>query len=151
MCDICKNSYTVPIDITIESRDSKMTLCPNCVAYSISDKTLKIPEGSYVSEISGEMGAVKITDLNVIYLVTPDEALRLLGHALLPDEFTALINGKHSMDEFELHDDFYTDDGLAYQPVIEDRYIEDMNAYLKTAKLTRKTRDHIANFLAEFI
>lgn len=133
MCDKCKND-TLCVEYSILTKHGMITLCPNCVAMSILNKTLTIDPGLYISEISGKPGAVRIDCQGTQYDLLPDEALRLLGHALMPNEYKALLK-THSEYEFEIHEDFYSDDGFAYQPYLEEEYVKDLTQYLNTIKL----------------
>ena len=132
MCDFCKNPNTKSIEYTIESANSKIVICPNCIEINL--KTLTIPSGYYVSEISNKNGAVKISDplkFTIPFFVTPDEAKRLLGHALLPNEYEMLLKN-HKKEEFELHDDFYDwNTYLAWNPIDDEQYIKDLKDYKK--------------------
>ncbi len=150
MCDKCKTAKSV-IDVEIRSKTKTITLCPNCIAESICNRTLRhaIPDGIYLSEISGKPNAVQVTDLGYMrtYDFTPEETIRFLAHQLLPNEFEALIKKGHTMDEFDLHADFYDDTGLAYQPLLKDTYVSDMKDYLKHTKLNKLRKKHIEQFL----
>lgn len=119
MCQICLQSLT-QIDYLIESKDETLEICPNCLTKKIIEKTLNIPDGTYISEISNETNAVKINDGlpgSKPFFVTPDEAKRLFAHALRPNEVKALLNN-HTLDEYLLHGDFYDDNFVMQQPHI---------------------------------
>lgn len=148
MCDMCKKETGV--DFTIETVDGKSKICPNCIAEIICGNTLSFREGKYTSEISGEPGAIRIWDVSGVYYdVTLDEATRLLGKGLMPNEFLKLLE-THSSNEFELHDDFYDDrTGLAYQPYKDDKYLSDLKKYLKSGKCIAGTERDIAEFIKE--
>ena len=148
MCDKCKNGASC-VDYIILMKHGMLTLCPNCVAMSILDKTLMIDPGMYISEISGKPDAVRIDCQGTQYDLLPDEALRFLGHALMPNEYKALLK-THSAYEFELHDDFYSDEGFAYQPYLEKNYVKDLTQYLNTAKLTAKEKRAVKQYIKAF-
>lgn len=87
--------------------------------------TLLNPKGSnsLMSEISWHYGAI------LIYTVVDHfEAVRLLAHQLIPNEYKKLLDN-HSANDFDLHDDFYSDSGLAYQPLLENKYFSELNQY----------------------
>lgn len=39
MCDFCKNPNTKSIEYTIESANSKIVICPNCIPMSFSENS----------------------------------------------------------------------------------------------------------------
>ena len=142
MCTNCKVDFPEIEYRIITSKDSDepaICLCPNCMAAAISNETLNIPKGNFTSEITGAKGAVMVSsgtgDSQHDFYLTPAEALRLLDHRLLPNEFHKLAE-IHTSKIFELHDDFYNEvTGLAYQPILLHDYIADLRKYIKTAKL----------------
>lgn len=141
MCQACSKGSDA-IDYKIKSAESTIQLCPNCVAERVEAHMLVIPEGTGVSEISGKPGAVTVEVHNgITYTVTPDEALRLLEHSLMPSEFLCLSQ-KHTQYVFDLHDDFYSDRGLAYQPALEDEYTVNLREWIdnKLPKLPNFTK-----------
>lgn len=131
MCDICKNDFS-QLEYKIEFSKGSMNVCPNCAVNLIFDNGLlnEIGDGNFTSEISGKSGAVKITDCGAEWFVTIDEMKRLFGHSLLPNEYKALLKN-HSAEEFLIHDDFYLDSGIAWQPVDEREYLENLRNYAR--------------------
>lgn len=129
MCDFCKKDsgfdYKL-VGITV------ITACPNCITSNLVRGTFPIPEGSnsLMSEISGHHGAILIytDELKKAYAVDRFEAVRLLAHQLMPNEYKKILDN-HSANDFDLHDDFYSDSGLAYQPLLEDKYFSELNQY----------------------
>lgn len=121
MCGVCGREVH-SIDYVISNGSERViNLCPNCsVSLIYEDKFLDLlnsvfSESGYVSEISGEKNAICIEDSRYRYVVTPEEAERLLGYDLSCEEFKKLTE-THSVNEYLLHDDFYID-GVAQQPV----------------------------------
>lgn len=127
MCDFCKKDSGVDYKIV---GNTTITACPNCIAINLRKGTMPFPDGKESSEISGHLGAfiIKPGSNSKDFVVDRFEAVRLLGHQLLPDEYKKLLKN-HSASEFELHDDFYSDDGFAYQPLMEGKYISDLETY----------------------
>ena len=150
MCDMCHLNIK-EVSLTITSGDGFVAeYCRNCSAELILQGGPIAPEGIFTSEISGAKKAVRIADDTNEYYLTPDEAFRFVNYGLLPNEFKALIKAGHSADEFDLHDDFYSDNGLAFQPLNESSYINDMKNYLTTAKLSKSEKKEIEKFLELF-
>lgn len=145
MCDICKKNTGV--DYTITTNDGVVTICPNCVSESIYKHTLNLSNGPYISEISGESGAIRIQSFEIHYDVTPDEAYRLLGHGLMPNEILKLLK-THSDTEYELHDDFYDhSSGISVQPCNDEDYLANLKNYIKSDKLIRGTKKTIMEYI----
>ncbi len=148
MCDFCKSNET--LNYKIESEEIKgyptiITACPNCILEKISKHELEIPSGAYFRKIDfGQRWcdcAVKITsvykdkEIGKPYYLLPEEAIRFLGHQLTPDEYFELITEEdHSSDEYDLHDDYYDDIGLAICPVDPQTYIKDLERFLEYSK-----------------
>lgn len=134
MCDFCKKDTGTDYKLVGKT---KISVCPNCITSNLVRGTMPIPEGSnsLMSEISGHYGAILIypalkhtDELKKAYVVDCFEAVRLLAHQLMPDEYKKLLDN-HSANDFDLHDDFYSDGGLAYQPLLEDKYFSELNQY----------------------
>lgn len=120
MCQLCGKDMPY-LDYHINPGNApEQVYCPNHTTELILTEKLNIPEGIYQSEISGQRGAVLVQDSQCKYLVTPDEALRLLGHSLRPEEYLKLVNNdSHDQEDFLLHDDFYDYDGTALAPMLD--------------------------------
>jgi hypothetical protein len=114
MCDICgKNTDRVDITLTFNSA-VQLRICPNCVVDVLAYQCFDFKDGIYTSEITGDSGAIMIDcQQGEVYYLTPDEAVRLLGHALMPDEWRTLAE-KHGAESFMLHSDFYDENGYAW-------------------------------------
>lgn len=93
------------------------TLCPNCFTVAVHAGELEF-EADYdlVDDITGLPGAVKFVSGSETYTLAPRAMLRLLAHDLRPNEWKALVE-KYGM-QYMLHDDFYDEDGAAWQPVV---------------------------------
>ena len=131
MCDLCKNDMPfLNYEITVHNGKEPIHICPNCAAgVSTSIWRLGDLNGDFTSEISGKSGAVKVKDTNASdYFVTADELQRLFGHYLLPNEYKALLKN-HDAGEYLIHDDFYNDDGIAYQPINDGLYLDLLSKY----------------------
>ena len=105
--------------ISLTDAAKERIICPNCVAEEVISGNLTFePNYDLVDDITGLPGAVKFQFLgdSEHYTLAPRAMLRLLAHDLRPDEWTVLID-KYG-DQYMLHDDFYTEDGEAWQPYI---------------------------------
>lgn len=93
-------------------------LCPNCFTMAIAAGDLTFePDYNLVDDITGLPGAVKFLNEFESYTLAPRTMMRLLAHDLRPREWKALAE-KYSAQWFMLHDDFYDEDGVAWQPVV---------------------------------
>ena len=116
VCSKCKKDYGI-ILITIRDRDGEYVFCPNCLCYEYCEGNLIFNNNpSLCDDVTGEEGAVEYISFNEHYVLEKERMLRLIAHNLKPNEYLALSN-KYGADKFSLHDDFYTDDGYAIQPV----------------------------------
>ena len=120
MCTKCGKPYN-EIEVSIYAEEGKeiLRLCPNCLAIELHCGNFPEAEGAYTSEISGRSGAVKVVSgggEKGTYFLTCNEAERLLGHSLTPEEFFALDRNHHG--DYEIHDDFYDKEtGVAICPI----------------------------------
>lgn len=112
-CGYSKENILVTLIDAAEAR----TMCPNCFTVAVATGDLDF-EADYnlLDDITGLPGAVKFVNHFENYTLAPRTMLRLLAHDLRPDEWKALV-AKHG-EQFMLHDDFYSEDGEAYQPVV---------------------------------
>lgn len=149
MCDFCK--INTGVDYIITSKNNKLMICPNCLTEEIFAGAFKIKKGNLESEISKSRTAVEITQqlpTNEKYILTPQEAIRLFSHMLLPEEYKILTR-THPTSEYLLHEDFYDDDGFAVQPLLKDKYEyllrntkdEILNEYVKTNAPFKRTNE----------
>ena len=139
MCDMCKRDLS-RVEYEIYTRDGVICLCPNCTAETIGEHKLDLSKGGYCkSEISGQDGAVAVyCQKKEMYFLTPDEAIRLLGKGLMPDEWRTLYV-KHG-NVFELHGDFYDEAGFAWQPWDRKKYVSNLKEWYNKGTLTDKDK-----------
>lgn len=133
MCDFCKS----PLDAyRISGRNKKFHLCPNCTVEKIYTNDFpKFDDALLTVTIDSFSGPLCI-------VMSPDEAIRFLGHQLMPDEWQRYVKLFGPL--YELHDDFYTDDGVAWQPVNSQKYLQDMVA-LYNSSSSERLREIISN------
>ena len=129
MCDFCKRPYDGWI---IELKEKNINICANCLAYwgatlvgCTNDQKYDFPKelvGNGICEISGESGAIKMRYSNEhfgneTYTLNKDTFVRFICHDLKANEYLKLLEVGHSRYEYMIHDDFYSDNGYAYQPI----------------------------------
>ena len=127
MCDFCKTEYK---GWKVKLKDKTISICANCLAYwgarligsTLDDKKYDFPNlvGTETCEITNSTDAIKITsdyDDNETYSLSPSVFTRFICHNLTKDEYHTLIRNGHKRTEFMIHDDFYSYDGHAYQPI----------------------------------
>ena len=105
------------IDIEVLWEGGKIIGDPNKFCMHGIEEDIPLGEPIAISDISGEPAYVyRCSQIEIG--VTREELYRLLRINLQPDEFLALFN-KFGIFH-EIHEDFYTDDGIAVQPRIVD-------------------------------
>lgn len=130
MCDLCKENTGVDYEIIGKT---SLFICPNCLAINLCNDSLQFPDplDEKISEISGYLCPIPAFVIrpgnDVEYTLNLFETKRFLGHQLMPDEYHALLL-THDCFEYDLHDDFYTETGLAIQPLLDD-YVENLKRY----------------------
>lgn len=118
-CMYCGFSYE-PIIISLRDANGVRHMCPNCIAAKVSEGIIKFtPIEELVDDITGIPGAVEFTSGSEHYILAPKAMLRLLAHNLQPNEWLALSK-KYDPCNYMLHDDFYDEDGNAWQPTCTD-------------------------------
>lgn len=129
MCDFCKKDTGVDYKLVGKTI---VEICPNCVASNLCNGNMFFPEGKegISSELSGNRKAIEIypCEEKQPFVLDQSESKRFLAHQLMPNEYLKLLDN-HSPNEFDLHDDFYSRSGLAYQPLLEDMYFEQLKKY----------------------
>lgn len=116
-CQSCGFRYENILATLIDAAEERV-LCPNCYTAAVANGRLEFEaDQNLIDDITGEPGAVKFRSTFENYTLAPQTMLRLLARNLRPDEWKALVT-KYSEHNFLLHDDFYTPDGVAWQPVV---------------------------------
>ena len=133
MCDFCKINSGIDYDINLPGMHI-MTICPNCISEKIYNKSLifpiETPHCSYASHLSGKTFGFNISlGQKTTICLTKEEIELFIGHMLMPNQFRVLTN-KLGKNIYELHDDFYDEDGFAMQPLDEERYASNLRLYL---------------------
>lgn len=145
--------------ISLTDAAKERIICPNCVAEEVISGNLTFePNYDLVDDITGLPGAVKFQFLgdSEHYTLAPRAMLRLLAHDLRPDEWTVLID-KYG-DQYMLHDDFYTEDGEAWQsyihiPTFEWRDVVEINGqhYVEKFEISGKMDDDTHYQIDDFL
>lgn len=82
------------------------------------------PHEPFTCEVTGETGEhvsrfierrERLGDKDEVWHLRHDILLRLIRKSLTPEEWRALVK-THGQDSFQLHEDFYDDEGNALQP-----------------------------------
>ena len=118
-CDICGIEEYPRILTRIIDKNKKQVLCPFCVTKGVLDGTLDTLEEDpgFVDDITGQNGAIKISNGDDEYSLNKETLLRLLGHCLTKAEYKILTE-KYSEENYLLHEDFYDDEGNALCPIL---------------------------------
>lgn len=150
MCDRCHKPSKAS-DILITSGNGfSAEYCVNCISEMSTDPILIAPEGIFSSDISNVKKACRFATKDYEYYFTPEEAKRFYGLCLLPNEYKILSKRPDYADELLISDEFYTNDGLAFQPLDEKAYVKSINDYLANNKISRKDRKEIKEFIKIF-
>lgn len=160
MCDFCNRKVETSLLLKLkrEGKSATNDMCPTCAA-RISEHSLSasvenplrvvlfvndfwIPEGLFPDGVPE--GPIDYTPHPEKYTVfdgkvqykhlSIDQLIRLMGHSLLPDEYQDMIEAGHSANEYLLCDEFYDEDGVAYEPVSDDYYRAALKARIDQGK-----------------
>lgn len=115
-CEKC--GYPVEsIVTTFVDKNKEQHLCPNCYTSAAYHKELVFEDNpEFICDVTGRAGAVKYLTRDEHYTLSTPIMLRLVEHNLTPEEYFKLI-GKYGEHSYMLHDDFYTENGEAIQPI----------------------------------
>ena len=115
-CKNCKCEAQILL-IKLTDTNSTETYCPNCLALAFCENKLNFQNNpNFIDDITGKPGAVKFESNDESYSLEKETMLRLISYNLKPNEYFALAD-KYGNDKYMLHDDFYTEDGIAWQPI----------------------------------
>lgn len=123
MCQRCGVSYTV--DNMIIDANATRVYCPNCLVFIVATDAVTFNENLYIKDdISGEYGAISYISAGETYNLNRDAFKRLVLRNLTPTEYKILYDkyvepSDQRRFQFMLHEDFYTEEGIATQPVNE--------------------------------
>lgn len=118
-CEKCGYGHTV-INITLKDAVGENTLCPNCLAVAFLNNKLHFVNNlDLICDITGKRGAVEFISEHEYYCLNSKAMLRLISHNLKPREYKILAK-KYGEYQYMLHDDFYSENGFALQPLGED-------------------------------
>lgn len=116
----CKKcGYVNPKGLVNIIADAKRTIvvCANCLAEMYYCDELQFENNmDFKDDITGLPGAIKYQAIDECYFLEKETMLRLIARNLRPEEYFALVK-LHGEECFLLHDDFYTEDGIAMQPL----------------------------------
>ncbi len=115
-CEKCSFTHE---HIIVEITDAVKTihLCPNCVAVSFLGNELSfINHPDFVDDVTGKHGAVRYVCGDEEYFLERRAMMRLISHNLRKNEYLVLAK-KYGSHKYMLHEDFYLEDGTAWQPM----------------------------------
>lgn len=106
------------IEIQLADAKGEKSYQPNDIVIAMLEglKDKLVPIDGVSSIINGEP-AIYYRTREAELALTPDQAYRLVMLALTPKEFIAICDAVGAT--YELHDDFYTEDGVALQARID--------------------------------
>ena len=116
-CERC--GYKNPKGLINAITDAKrtITVCANCLAEMYCFDELQFENNlNFKDDITGLPGAVKYQAIDECYFLEKETMYRLIARNLKPEEYFALVE-LYGTEYFLLHDDFYTEDGVAIQPM----------------------------------
>lgn len=116
VCDKCKKEV-VSVEEHLKDKNGEQVFCPNCLCEEVATGQLILENDETLrDDVTGEFGAVEFCSSGEHYILKKERMIRLICHNLEPDEWKTLTE-KYGEDKFELHEDFYDDDGFALQPL----------------------------------
>ena len=118
-CDNCKKNFPF---IIAEITDAKRTVryCPNCMAIKLCNEEIKFtPDKTLLCEITNKLGAVHYRTIDEDFILNPSTMIRFISHNLTVREYKKIreLCDLYDMNDYMIHDDFYTEDGIAIQPL----------------------------------
>lgn len=117
-CKKCLRNIKDNIIVNIIDRNGVKSYCPNCLSFELQTHNLNIAEDINLDcDITRQPGAVIYKSGDELYVLNKKSMLRLLSYNLTPDEYKILKDKAGDKFMYMLHDDFYTEDGEALQPI----------------------------------
>lgn len=123
MCQRCGVSHTV--DAMVIDANATRVYCPNCLIFVVATNAVPFEENILIrDDITEKPGAISYISSGETYNLNKVTFKRLVLHNLTPWEYKLLCKKYVEPTEerrfmFLLHDDFYSDEGIAVQPVSE--------------------------------
>jgi hypothetical protein len=103
--------------VKFEDKNGIQSLCLNCCIIKEMENALILENNEdFICEVSNKKGAVKYTCGNEVYILDKEIMHRLIRRHLKPEEYLKLSSNRTEL-TYMIHDDFYTEDGTALQPV----------------------------------
>lgn len=122
MCQRCGVSHTV--DAMVIDANATRVYCPNCLIFVVATNAVPFEENILIrDDITEKPGAISYISSGETYNLNKVTFKRLVLHNLTPWEYKLLCKKYvEPTDErrfmFLLHDDFYSDEGIAVQPIV---------------------------------
>ena len=115
-CENCKKDYG-EIIIKLKDNMGEQSFCPNCLALMVCNQDLYLENDmSLKDDVTGKWGAIEFLSGDEHYVLEKERMIRLICKNLRKEEYLVLSQ-KYGADKYELHDDFYLEDGTAIQPM----------------------------------
>ena len=125
-CGNCEKDYDVNIIIKLKDKMGEQSFCPTCLALMVYNNDLYLENDiSLKDDVTGKWGAVEYLSGDEHYVLEKGTMIRLICHNLKKDEYLILTK-KYGSDKFQLHDDFYLEDGSAIQPMEIDDFSDNL-------------------------
>lgn len=116
-CMNCFKDFDDIIIAKIVDKKETKCLCPNCIAILEANETLFLEnDKDFICEVSNKEGAIIYISGDEKYILDKNIMHRLLKHSLKRNEYKKLVK-IHGCHKFMIHEDFYTRDGYAIQPM----------------------------------
>ncbi len=118
-CQFCGYSSHPEILHVIIGKNKILHMCPTCTVLHFDEIESLEEDERFIDDITGYPGAILLTDpqSEESYCLNKDAALRMINRSLTQKEWK-ILNEKYKSRgfNFEIHDDFYDDNGGAIQP-----------------------------------
>lgn len=120
-CQSCRLHHENLIE-TLQFNDQIIEYCPTRRYIALLKGSLQEQlqnDSSLMDDVTGKPGAIRYNSKGETYCLEKDSMIRLLSHNLQPNEYMTLVQ-KYGSNQYLLHADFYTDEGIALQPLVYD-------------------------------
>ena len=116
MCQFCRNDNEI-LQIKITDKYGTTCYCPNCLAIHTYNNIINfVPNTDFIDDITKEPGAIRYEAYDESYTLNLETFKRLIRHNLTPEEYFTLCI-LYGENKYMIHDDFYTEEGIAIQPM----------------------------------
>lgn len=118
-CEECQVNMPDNVIIKLIDKYKTQCYCPNCIAIKEQTNDLYLEnDPDLFCEVTNQWGAVGFASGDETYFLDKEIMHRLLQHNLYPEEYK-ILRAKQNGFQYMTHEDFYTKDGTALQPLIQ--------------------------------